>query len=119
MNDKTPVAEKPLLKSRFRFAHRFLLFPRARLYQDRVVFSGFGWRGRYHHTVYLSEVDSVKWWTGEQHIVNFALYLHDDTSIKVWIKGVGLWKFKIEEVLGKQLKMQEALPGSLSSASAA
>ncbi|HMB89962.1 MAG TPA: hypothetical protein VKP65_03890 [Rhodothermales bacterium] len=119
MSNKTPAAEKPLLKSRFRFAHRFLLFPKAQLYQDRVVFSGIGWAGRYSQTVYLGDVDSVKWWAGNQHIVNFALHLHDDTSIKVWIKGGGLWKFKIEEILGKQVKMQEALPGSLSSASAA
>lgn len=119
MSNKTPAADKPLLTSRFRFAHRFLLFPRARLYADRIVFSGIGWTGRYSHTVDLSEIDSVKWWAGDQHIVNFALYFHDDTSIKVWIKGVGLWKFKIEEFLGKQLKVQEALPGALSSASAA
>lgn len=119
MDDRKPATDKPLLKSRFRFDHRFLLFPRARFYQDRIVFSGWGWTGRYNRTVLLGEIDHVKWWAGDQHIVNFALYLRDDTSLRMWIKAVGLWKFKIEEHLGQRIKIQEALPGALSSASAA
>ncbi|MFQ5568477.1 MAG: hypothetical protein ACE5G0_02310 [Rhodothermales bacterium] len=108
-----------LLSGRFRYAYRFLLFGRARLYRDRIVFSGMTWTSIHRRTVLLSDVARVSWRTNSERSVNMTLYLQNGESLRIWLNGAGLWKYRIEERLGNRLGVYTDIPGEMTSASAA
>lgn len=111
---------KALLSSRVSDADRSLVYLRARLFRDRIEFRGLGWSGWYRRDVPLSEVERVHWRSGQPGAINFVIYVHDAASIKLHIKkGGGLWKYRIEELLGQQATAGGALPGNVKPASAA
>ncbi len=83
------------------------MYGRARLYEDRIKLFTLRWRGR---TVYLRDVARVVWRTDSEESVNFLLFLHDGGVVPLWMNGAGLWKYWIEERLGKPLSVVEELP---------
>lgn len=81
----------------FRYGDRRMLFARARLFEDRLELSGLHWRGWHQRTIPLSQIKSVDWWSGAESGPNFVLHLRNSDSLSLWMKGAGLWKYRIEE----------------------
>lgn len=94
----------------FQYADRHLFFARARLYEDRLKLSGLQWTGRHTRTIPLEEVARVEWWSGVQKEPNFALHLHDGSRVTLWLKGAGLWKYKVAEHAPNLVPDEEPLP---------
>lgn len=107
------------LSSPFRHPELRLFFGRARLHTDRLEFKGFGWKGWYQRTITFKEIKQVRWWTGVESPVNMVLYLQNNTTYPFWVAAGGLWKFKLEELGGKRLRVKEELPEAVYPASAA
>ena len=118
-NDAPQPSEQPHLSSRFRHAEYRLLFGRARLYAHHVVCSGWRWKGHYQRTIPLSEIERVRWWSGDTVAINMTLQLRDGTTFPFWVASPGLWKFKLRELGGVHLRVTEGLPEPLPAASAA
>lgn len=78
--------------------------------EDRIKLFTLRWRGVHWRTVYLHDVARVVWRTDSEESVNFLFFLHDGGVIPLWMNGAGLWKYWIEERLGKPLSMAEELP---------
>jgi len=100
---KKLMGEITLMTGPFRYEGRRLAHARARLFEDRLVFSGMGWTGPHRRFVPLADVASVEWIDGvrDRRTANLVLTLHDGETIRVWIRSAGLWKFKIEELMPK------------------
>ncbi len=95
--------ETPLMTSPFRYETRGLMRGRARLFEDRLLFTGMGWTGPHQRLVPITEVASVEWVDGvtDRRTANLVLTLQGGETIRVWIRSAGLWKFKIEELMPK------------------
>ena len=91
---------KPILSSSFRYDDAPLLFSKARLFEDRIVLTGWGFKGRHKRVIHLNEIKEVDWWFGRAE-VNFALNLNSGPPVSMYLKGAGNWKYTIEELLGK------------------
>ncbi|GIV57518.1 MAG: hypothetical protein KatS3mg042_0431 [Rhodothermaceae bacterium] len=102
----------PRFVNRFRLPGRRLFLGKARLFEDRIVLKGWGLSGRYHHTLWLHEVDRVEWWTGSP-FSNLELVLKDGSSFWMWVEGAGRWKFAIDRGPASGLVMAPALPGQV------
>lgn len=113
------IPGKALLSGRFRVAGRRLFFGWARLYADRLVLTGFSWRGLHRRTILLREVARVSWRTDSARAANVTLHLRHDEPVRLWISGAGLWKHRIDDRLGRRFGGADDLPGTPSSASAA
>lgn len=61
----------------------------------------------------------VSWRTGSERTANVTLFLHHGEQVALRLSGAGLWKYRIDERLGKRLGVTEDLPGITLSASAA
>ncbi|MDX1547250.1 MAG: hypothetical protein R3247_09695 [Rhodothermales bacterium] len=110
---KTP--EQARITSWFRYPGRRWFIGRARLYADHLALAGWSWRGREAQRIPLRDVDEVKWYrTGR-----LVLRLRDGHAVSIEIDGSGLWKFALEEALGRRLTVCEQLPEHVSRASAA
>ncbi len=112
MKSKPPKRKlgKALLSSRFRYAGLRFTYGHARLYEDRIKLFTLRWRGVHWRTVYLHDIARVVWRTDSEESVNLLLFLHDGGVIPLWMNGSGLWKYWIDERLGKPLSMVEELP---------
>lgn len=110
---------KVLLQGRFRDPDRRLIYAKSRLYTHQLVLTRIGWTGFHRQTIPLHHIERVNWWTGDDCLINLALYLRDDSAVKIWIKGAGIWKYQIEAQLGKRLSVVDELPRSIKPASAA
>lgn len=110
---------KALLSSRFRYARRRLFFGRARLYPDHIALFEIGWRGFRRRKIFLRDVERISWRTDSERAANLTLHLHHGDPIRIWVEGAGLWKYRVDERLGKRLSVADDLPGSVPSASAA
>ena len=109
---------KVRLTSRFRYADRRFFYGRARLYADRIRLTGLSWRGLHRRTILLRDLARVSWRADSEGQANVTFYLHHDV-VALWIGGAGLWKYQIDEHLGKRLGVAEAIPGVAPVASAA
>lgn len=114
-----PPADKALLTSGFRYAEYRLFLGRARLFADRIEFVGLHWRGVHRRTVTLHELAGLRWRTDSEGRANMTFILQHDEPIRLWLKGAGLWKYKLHACLGQQLNVVEDLPGVMTAASAA
>lgn len=103
-----------LRSSPFQYADRRLLFARARLYEDRITFSGLGWTGWHKQTVWLKTVENVDWWAGTSDEVNFALHLRDGESLHMCLRGAGLWNYKVRELIPRLDSAEEKMPAASS-----
>ena len=82
--------------SSFRPTDERWFFGKAHLFEDRVEFSGWTWRGRQKRIIALENIAEVRWRSSVHKVDNFVLVLHDEEPFRFWIKGPGLWKFEIE-----------------------
>ena len=96
MQSTSSDASKVLHKSSCKIKGSGWFFSTARLFSDRIEFSGWTWKGRQKRVVSLDSVADVKWKGSVHKVENFALLLHDEQPLRLWMKGPGLWKYQIE-----------------------
>jgi hypothetical protein len=90
-------ASSVVRETSFRYPDTWLVRPRIRLYGDRLELTGWRFTGRHRRVIELSEIASIKWWSGVNHAANLDLHLDDGEQLSLWVKGPGLWRFKITE----------------------
>ena len=106
------------MTSRFRYADRRFFLGWARLYADRIQLTTLTWRGLNRRTILLRDMTSVSWRADSERAANVTFHLRHDV-VQLWISGAGLWKYRIDEHLGKRLGVTEELPGITPAVSAA
>lgn len=92
------AADRVLLSARVKHFTGRPFWGRARLYFDRIEFSGLTPTGRIRQQVLLSDVAAVDWFTGRTSEPNLVLLGKSD-ALGFWVKGAGLWCFRIEGLL--------------------
>jgi hypothetical protein len=95
------AADRVLLSGRARFFAPGEIYGRVRLNLDRIVVSGWTWRGRVERTVPLDAVDDVEWWTLTNDGPNLALLTNNGQRFAFWVKSPGVWRFQIQELLSQ------------------
>jgi len=96
-----------------------VLWGRARLYPDRIELIEIRWTGVRRRTILLRDVERISWRTDTQRTANISIYRHNDSPVRFWIQGAGLWKYQIDACLGNRLSIADDLPGSISPAASA
>lgn len=90
--DLTRKIEKVvLLTSRASFPGRFVLFGKARLLSDRLLFSGF----RFSRTIPMDDIQGVGW-SGK----TVTIELTDGEIVEFNVTAPGTWKFAIQDRCG-------------------
>jgi hypothetical protein len=95
------AADRVLLVGRAKFFASRAVYGRARLNFDRVIVSGWTWRGRFERTIYLKSVIDVEWWTLTSDGPNLALMTNNGQCVAFWVKSPGVWRFRIQELLSQ------------------
>ena len=106
----------PRLESRYRRPDRWILYGRARLFQDHLAFFEIRWTGTHRFTIPLQDVTEVQWWSSDD--TNLQIDARGRSSLRLHIDGAGLWKYEIDSLRGEQLETPGDLPSSISSAAA-
>ena len=104
-----------MLASRFRYADVPLFRGRARLYATHLDLTGWSWQGRHHRRLALDDLAAVAWWRSG----HLSLRLTSGEHVELLIEGSGLWKYALEDALGKRFLVCERLPEHVSRAPAA
>ena len=91
------VLSKVLLTAPFRYPDQWMLFGRAKLFEDRISLFSIHLTGIRRRTLLLADLVGLEWWSGDQGGANLHLDLKDGSSVLLWVKGAGLWKFNIQE----------------------
>lgn len=95
----TPSSQsEPLLSHAFKFAGSWLPFGRLLLFPDRIERHALG---RVQDTILLSDVCDVHWRTTDNDAANFTLTLTDGREVSGRLRGAGLWKTKLQEMLSR------------------
>ncbi len=92
------AADRVLLSARVKHFTGGPFLGRIRLYYNRIEFSGLTPTGRYRQQVLLSDVVGVDWFTDRTGEPNMVLLGASD-AIGFWVKGAGIWRFKIQGLL--------------------
>lgn len=106
---RSTPSRAPLLSNRFSMLGRSLLFPRARLFEDRIELGGWHWQGRFSRTIALADVRDVEWWTGAPDC-NLEVRLASGERLGLWLPDAAHWKFAIAERVGLPVLHQQTLP---------
>lgn len=88
--------DKPLLSHAFRLSGSWHPFGRLALFPDRIERRVLG---RVREVIPLSAVRDVQWQTTDNTASNFTLHLHDKRVLTGHLRGAGLWKAKLQEML--------------------
>ncbi|WP_022835519.1 hypothetical protein [Salisaeta longa] len=104
------VSDEPLLVSPCDVPNQSLFWGRAYLYSDRIIITGWTWRGRYRECVALDRVESTRWWGGLDD-VNFMLRLQNDRRVPLQLKrSAGRWHCCVSDLLDHDVLASPALP---------
>ncbi len=87
---------RPLLSHPFRPEGARVLFGRLVLYADRIERRAMG---RVQETIPLADLQDVRWRTTDTGADNFSLVLRDGRVLSGRLKGAGLWKAKLGELM--------------------
>lgn len=75
-----------------------LWFGRAKLFEDKIVITGWEWTGSYRQTVPLDQIDSARWLPREDYCI--VLYMKDDSRRLIDVKvRAGLWYWELRSLL--------------------
>ena len=81
----------------FRIQGQRFIYSRARLYEDRLELTAWGWLKYYRCRIPVDAIEAVIWWTGDAH-ANLELCLRDGKRLGLWMVGAALWKFAIDRL---------------------
>lgn len=87
-----------VLSSRCRWSTRKLIGSRARLYSDRIEFTGWSLTGRSGRTIALESLVDVEWFTAMRGQPNLRLEMADGSEHVVSVKGAGTWCYEIRRL---------------------
>ena len=85
-----------MLSGRYWDPEQRLLLARARLYLNRIEFTGLALNGKYRRLLWLENVKQVDWRVGQTRSVNLILWLRNGEVVRVWMNSAGLWKYQID-----------------------
>ena len=89
-------SNRPLLSHAFHLAGSRLPFGRLVLFPDRIERHSFG---RIREVIPLGDIRDVVWQTTDHDASNFTLVLSDKRVLSGRLRGAGLWKAKLQEML--------------------
>lgn len=95
------AADRILLTGRAKYFAEREVYGTARLKLDRIVITGWTWRGRVERTIPLESVLNVDWWTLTNDGPNLEVSTNNGQRIAFWVKSPGVWRFKIHELLSQ------------------
>ena len=88
----------PLLSSRFHYFNRRVIFGKARLYGDRIVLTGWSFRGRHRRSIPFEKITHL-----EYHILpkggHLTLFLPDDRVVSFFLQQAHQWRALFENGL--------------------
>ncbi len=88
-----------LVSSRFRFPEQRLLFPKARLFLDRIELSGWKLQKKVFQEIHLHQVTQVDWHMDDDTAFDVALHLDDGETVRLALPEATTWKHTLEERL--------------------
>ncbi len=89
-------SNQPLLSHAFQQAGSRLPFGRLLLFPDRIERRAFG---RVREVIPLSSIRDVRWQTTDHDASNFTLTLTEGRVLAGRLRGAGLWKAKLQELM--------------------
>lgn len=92
-----PDASRPLLAHPFRPDGTWMPFGRLLLFPDRIERHVLG---RVREVIPLHDVRDVRWNASDNDAANFTLTLADHRELSGRLRGAGLWKTKLQEMMG-------------------
>lgn len=88
-----------LLSSTFKDPEQRLFFTRARLFFDRIEFSGWHLGKRYQREILLDELDNIEWNTARVAPSAATFHLSTGRHITVQLSQLDRWKHSLEDRL--------------------
>lgn len=89
-------SDKLLLSHPFNCAGTFAPFGRLDLFADRIERRAMG---RVQERIALSDIHTVHWQTSDNDAPNFTLVMHSGKQVSGHLKGAGLWKTHLDQML--------------------
>lgn len=97
---RTPTG-LPLLSHPFKREGSWHPFGRLVLFADRIEYRALG---RVQETLPLADVRDVLWRTTDNDAPNFSLLLDNGATFSGRLRGAGLWKAQLQEMLSRPRK---------------
>lgn len=90
-----------LLSHPFKRERAWLPFGRLVLFSDHIEYRVLG---RVRETIALADVRDVHWQTSDTDATNFALLLEGGSTFAGHLRGAGLWKAQLQELMKRPRK---------------
>jgi len=92
-----------LRQGRVKVADVAVFFASMYLYEDRLVLEGWRWNGQYQREIRLSNLTEIRWVNSPGVPGNLILALRSGELLTLGVKGVGMWKYTLDEQCGHGL----------------
>ncbi len=85
-----------LVSSRFRYPGQWLLFPKARLFLDRLELSGWRLQKKHRHEIPLDQVTRADWHMDDDTAYDVVLHLASGETVCLSLPHADEWKRSLE-----------------------
>lgn len=97
-----PRSVRIIRQGRVRLCDASVFFASMRLFEDRLVFSGWSWQGHYQQEMSLVDLTEVRWVNNPDIPGNLVLVLRSGDMLTLRVNGAGTWKYALDGQCGRR-----------------